>query len=662
MFNSIRNKLLFLYISLAFWIFHQINNIIFKHQTKSLNFESNYNNLINLNIDNEKKENQYENNIDYSNFSTKIRAIALYYPNIYSHLWKNFSDSEKKNNNNFISYYTQINELKNKDFSSIGKNYIWNKYFDFEFILKQIELAKTHGIYGFGIYIFWNSGNVFFDKYINEFLIAKQKIDFHFLFILKNRNIENKHQVNLLKMKYNKMLPGTLILQFKNFFMDNRYIKIDSKPVLCIADKLKRIEHLKSTILSWRKNGKKFGIGKLFIVCFLRNRTYIQKITNVFDAGYELLPNYLFKEGLLVNFKNNSTFFSGLIYKDKNFTEYEQFPVFRGSTLENKINIRNHTIFGDYHPEYFYIMNKMIINWTNFYHNESNNLIFINSWNNYMNGAYLEPNSQFGFSSINSISKALFNLSYLNRSYNLSDLMNYISVAVQVHTFYPDLINEVIESTNNIPVKFDLYITTTSIKNKLSIEEYIKKYTKADNYNIKVVKNKGRDIYPFLSQMKNLWSKYKYICHIHTKKSVHDPNYGLSWRHYLYKNLLGNNEIIANILTDFENDEKLGFIFPETFYEAKVHALKMNVNLERSINHLLNKIFNGYKMGNILDFPAGDMFWTKVKAIYQIFVIDFREDICEEGTPLTMLYALERIWLFIVKLNGYYYKKTFGYY
>ena len=284
---------------MVFLIFHLIHNIIHKHQTKSLNFESNYNNLINLNIDNEKKKNQYENNIDYSNFSTKIRAIALYYPNIYFHLWNNFSDSEKKNNNNLISYYYQKNELKNKDFSSIEKKYMWNKYFGYEFILKQIELAKTHGIYGFGIYIYWHSGNVFFDKYINEFLMAKQKIDFHFLFILKNRNIEDKHQLNLLKMKYNKMLPGTLILQFKLYFMDNRYIKIDSKPVLCIADKLKRIDKIKSTILSWRINAIKFGIGKLFIVCFLRNRTYIQKINNVFDAGYELLPNYLFKEGLL---------------------------------------------------------------------------------------------------------------------------------------------------------------------------------------------------------------------------------------------------------------------------------------------------------------------------------------------------------------------------
>jgi len=74
-------------------------------------------------------------------------------------------------------------------------------------------------------------------------------------------------------------------------------------------------------------------------------------------------------------------------------------------------------------------------------------------------------------------------------------------------------------------------------------------------------------------------------------------------------------------------------------------------------------MFKGYKRGNKLDFPAGDMFWAKCKAVYQIFQIDLRKDIFDEGKgPQTFLFAIERIWLYIVKYNGYYYKKKCGYY
>ena len=66
--------------------------------------------------------------------------------------------------------------------------------------------------------------------------------------------------------------------------------------------------------------------------------------------------------------------------------------------------------------------------------------------------------------------------------------------------------------------------------------------------------------------MKTKFKFYKYICHIHTKKSLNEPETGALWRNYLFNNLLGNKEIISEILYDFENNEKLGFIFPETFY------------------------------------------------------------------------------------------------
>ena len=115
-------------------------------------------------------------------------------------------------------------------------------------------------------------------------------------------------------------------------------------------------------------------------------------------------------------------------------------------------------------------------------------------------------------------------------------------------------------------------------------------------------------------------------------------------------------------MSDFENNDKLGFIFPETFYESKVHALRLNKNLENNINFFINLLFPGYSLGKNLDFPAGNMFWSKVKAVYQIFELVINKNCCKEGKPLTVLYALERIWLFIVKMNGYYYKTICGNY
>ena len=54
------------------------------------------------------------------------------------------------------------------------------------------------------------------------------------------------------------------------------------------------------------------------------------------------------------------------------------------------------------------------------------------------------------------------------------------------------------------------------------------------------------------------------------------------------------------------------------------------------------------------------MFWARTKAIYQIFKKDLRNHIPEEKGSKNILYAIERIWLFIVKINGYYYKKYFN--
>ena len=112
-------------------------------------------------------------------------------------------------------------------------------------------------------------------------------------------------------------------------------------------------------------------------------------------------------------------------------------------------------------PEKFYIIFKKFLNLL-----EIKNDIFIlfNSWNNYKENIFLEPSDEFGYSYLNYFSKAIFNISdddnYLQ--YELESLNNKCKIAIQVHLFYKDLIKDIINKTNNIPVKFDLLISITN--------------------------------------------------------------------------------------------------------------------------------------------------------------------------------------------------------
>ena len=232
---------------------------------------------------------------------------------------------------------------------------------------------------------------------------------------------------------------------------------------------------------------------------------------------------------------------------------------------------------------------------------------------------------------------------------------------MQAHIFYEDLIIEIINKTNNIPSKFDLYISTTSVEMKNKVIGFINKYSKSDRYEIIILDNKGRDVLPLLTQLKNKIKYYKYICHIHSKKSKTSPIIGKNWRNYLFNNLLGNVEIVFEILSDFENMDKLGFIYPETFYDIIGLSFILTKKTKKYMKYILRKLFNKFKLGNKLEFPAGNMFWARVTAVHQIFEINFynKFDKEDDQTNDTIMHGIERIWLYLVKLNGFYYKKLF---
>ena len=589
-------------------MFYIISKIIFY---KYIHINKSKKNIIET--DNILENNLYENDSSFTQYQTKLKPIAFYHPDY--------------NNISYLKYFNN-----NKNLNQINGDVIE------KLIEKQIKLAKVHGIYGFAVYFdIFNSE--YYHYIVNNYFSYKS--NFPFFLIWKNDD-----------MKYNNTkFIENLINNLKKVIISDNYIKIRNKPALSIS-KPDNFFNIRKVLSLIRKKAKKMKIGDLFIFYPFTGNFTEKKFFSEFDATYDYSKIDIFEHIII---KPNILYYSGIIYKNLILNKLNfNFSLFRSCNL-------NYKNFKDYNPEKFYIANNLIFEWENNNYNNNEGIVFVDSWNNYKDGKYLEPDEQYGYASINSFSKSLFNLPFKESNFILDNYQN-ITIAIQVHVFYEDLLKEIINKLNLIPVKYDLFISTISKEKKEFIEKCLRA-SNANNYEIGIFKNIGRDVYPFITQMKKKFKNYKYICHIHTKKSNHKSLLGANWRNYIYSNLFGSEKLISDILFDFENNKKLGFIFPEVYYDLikDIHGFDyknffLNEPNIEYMNFILKKIFGNVKIGNYFQFPAGNMFWAKTEAIYQIFNIRLRFPKELNQTNQTIMHAVERIWLHLVKLNGYYYK------
>ena len=552
-----------------------------------------YNKTKVIKIDNIINEPLYQDNINFSYFNNTCKILAIYYH-------------------------------ENKFSKTLIEN--------------QTKLAKDHGIYGFGIVY-----NLLMEVELNEnilnFFAYENELNFGY-FIILNYNLQKKNSLIENITTYKKVDKNILIESIEKYFVTDNYIKLKGKPILGFFNFFNIvtdfIQHIRKHVIENKKN--------IYIISISYENSNIK------------FPNISDKINSIIDYPSHYKYIKHNL--DKNyFYNFYYYYLLRNQTIKSK-KINNFIIYNGCSPEKFFIIFKEYINLTKF---DKNTILLINAWNNHEENSYLEPSNEFGYSYLNYFSKAIFNLQN-DVIYNFEALENKCKIAVQVHLFYYELIMDIVNKTNNIPVKFDLFISIISpeIYTYINLEKIIKKYSKANHVEILIVENKGRDILPFLEQIGNKFKQYKYLCHLHTKKSKHSkvPNLGVFWRNYLYNNLLGNSEIVSEIISDFEKKEKLGFIFPETYYKVIKPFYDLTNETKNWIHFIGIKLFPTYKIDKLLNYPAGNMFWAKIKAIFQIFKYDFSEYFPNEKnqTSDTIMHGIERIWLYLVKYNGFYYK------
>jgi lipopolysaccharide biosynthesis protein len=278
---------------------------------------------------------------------------------------------------------------------------------------------------------------------------------------------------------------------------------------------------------------------------------------------------------------------------------------------------------------------------------QQDRLLFVNAWNEWAEGTYLEPDKKHGYSYLNTVSRF--------RDNKLSQPR----IALLAHIFYADLVEEIIGYAKNIDRDFDILITCTQDAyqnvSKRFNEEFLDSLV-----DIRVVPNKGRDIAPFLCNHLDSYKRYDYICKIHSKKSLHAGGLN-NWRGYLYNHLLGSIEQVDSIIERFEQDPTLGMQYPE-YSEAIKPFIDWGSNKEACQEFM--KSLSLDCPDELPDFPAGSMFWFRPKALAPLLDKNWQlSDFPPEEVQIdeTIMHAVERCFVLLCLSGDYSYSKVTKY-
>lgn len=244
-----------------------------------------------------------------------------------------------------------------------------------------------------------------------------------------------------------------------------------------------------------------------------------------------------------------------------------------------------------------------------------------------------------------------------NRISNLSDSITNEqpgTIAVHLHLYYIDLLGEFTGYLAQMPFRFDLYISITEKKYTELISKKIAGLDRINKVSIVTVQNRGRDVAPMVVTFAKNLSSYDYVCHIHTKKSMHAGFEQKNWRHHLLYNLLGTETIIKTIFAIFDRHSDIGIIYPETYHNIPYWTQTWLSNRTQA-KKLLDMLSIDPDMLDYVDYPAGTMFWARTEVLMPLLELGLKyEDFAEEKGQIdgTIAHAVEHSLVIIGQKNG----------
>ncbi len=278
----------------------------------------------------------------------------------------------------------------------------------------QAQLARQYGIHGFCYYHYWFNGRHLLERPVNE-ILDSGKPDFPFCLCWANENWTRawdglERQV-LIKQEYRSDDDLEHIRWLARAFRDPRYIRVNGKPLFLVY-RVGNLPDPMQTVSIWREEAQKLGVGDIFLAA-VESRVGGAKSIDPkqvgFDAAVEFQPDGLHFPKPIRKFDEYGGLFdySEIVENmlKKPGTDYLRFPCVTPGWDNSARRKQNPTIITGSSPELYerWLGNVLSRQTTT----GDQNLVFVNAWNEWAEGAYLEPDQAWGHAYLEATRRAL---------------------------------------------------------------------------------------------------------------------------------------------------------------------------------------------------------------------------------------------------------------
>jgi lipopolysaccharide biosynthesis protein len=528
---------------------------------------------------------------------------------------------------------------------------------------KQQEIARQYGIHAFCYYYYWFAGRKVLETPL-ENMLRDPTLDMPFCICWANENWTRRwdglESEVLLAQTYSEETTRRFIHDIEPILDDPRYMRIEGRPLLLIY-RPGLIPNIANVVASWRSHFQNSGKAVPLMVA-VQSFDLVDPRPYGFDAAVEFPPHkFLFRKPapqLNDDVRLFNRQYQGRILSyehmvgDAKTHAVEPFTLFRGvaTSWDNEARKPGRGItFAGSQPSTYAEWLSSCCSYMEETAPASRRFVFINAWNEWAEGAHLEPDRRYGYAFLDATRRVIERfqpapIRFVSKGAAFAHDRG-ADTAVVTHLHYTETWKDIAERLPRIPGAFDLYVTTAPDRASAVRDLVLSQFPQA---RIVVFENRGRDMLPFLSVLANIADGgYRRVLKVHSKRTVHRSD-GDAWRDGLLNALLPGAAGIARMFDALDRHPSLGVIAPAG------HLLPLFRYIGGNSSHV-DRLARALGFSGVLDsmsieaplVPAGSMYWFRPRALRPLvsalaltsedFELEAKQD---DGT---LAHAIERI-------------------